>query len=84
MKSNIIKILVLALLIVSCQTQKPLEPGHYRINGTVNGLENGELYTMAFPNGVDTIKVENGKFQIENELKETIGNIYLVDRKSVV
>ena len=76
--NNIITILLIAFLIVGCKTEKPLELGHYRINGTVNGLDNGEVYLMSFPNAVDTIKIENGKFQIEKELKESIGNIYLV------
>lgn len=68
--------MLFALVIAGC-IEKPLEEGKYRINGTITGLENGEIYLSLFPK-VDTIKVENGKFKIERELKEVVGRIYLL------
>ncbi|WP_111709915.1 TlpA disulfide reductase family protein [Lutibacter citreus] len=75
--SNLFKLVVIVLFIVSCN-EKPLEAGKYRINGTVTGLDNGELYVSNYPDPVDTITVENGKFTIENILKENIGQISLM------
>ncbi|MDY7396945.1 DUF4369 domain-containing protein [Aureibaculum sp. 2210JD6-5] len=76
---KIIKILpIAALLFLNCeQKEKPLEANHYRINGSVTGLENGEIYLSKYPD-MDTIKVENGRFTIENKLEEPVEQIALL------
>lgn len=74
---NIVNILVIALLIVSCKQEKPLAPNHYRLTGTVNGLENGKLLLVNYPN-TDTIYVENGNFTIENKLDQEVKRVALL------
>ncbi|HEX9827465.1 MAG TPA: TlpA disulfide reductase family protein [Flavobacteriaceae bacterium] len=77
MKNILISILAL-LVMVNCQNnEKPLELGKYRINGTVTGLENGQIYISKY-SSLDTIKVTNGKFKIEEEIKEPVAGIYLI------
>ncbi|WP_298367465.1 TlpA disulfide reductase family protein [uncultured Lutibacter sp.] len=75
--SYFFKLIAIVLFVVSCN-EKPLEPGKYRINGTVIGLDNGEFYLSNYPNPVDTIKIKNGKFQIEKELKDIVNQISLL------
>ena len=75
--SNFFKLIAIVLFVVSCN-DKPLDPGKYRINGTVIGLDNGEFYLSNYPNPVDTIKIKNGKFQIEKELKDIVNQISLL------
>ncbi|MDO5979684.1 TlpA disulfide reductase family protein [Flavivirga spongiicola] len=82
--TNIIKLFIITLIISSCgEKQKPLEEGMYRINGTVNGLENGDIYLTNFPNPTDTIKVVKGKFTLEKELKEVVGKVNLTKDASI-
>ncbi len=73
---NIFKLLVITLIVFSCG-EAPLQEGKYRINATVTGLDHGEIYMFNYPK-VDTIKVVDGKFQIENKLEGAIGQISLV------
>ncbi|MDD7888014.1 TlpA disulfide reductase family protein [Flavivirga sp. 57AJ16] len=74
---KIIIITLVSLFIISCKTEKPLEDGKCRIKGTITGLTNGEIYVFINSPKVDTIKVVNGKFQFENEIKESVSRIYL-------
>lgn len=70
---NLLKIIIVTLVILSCNERK-LKPGKYRINGTVLGLENGDIYMSTYPI-FDTIKVKNGKFQIEKEIKGLVEEV---------
>ena len=83
--SNLIKLFSITLIIASCadEQQKPLEKGMYRINGMVNGLDNGEIYLTNYSNTIDTIKVENGEFTIEKELEDIVGKINLTKDANV-
>ncbi|MEC3907101.1 TlpA disulfide reductase family protein [Tamlana sp. 2201CG12-4] len=73
---QVFKLFLITITIFSCN-EASLEPGKYRINGSVAGVENGEIYVLKFPDPVDTIKVNNGRFIIENDLKEIVGTIYI-------
>ncbi|WP_299549208.1 TlpA disulfide reductase family protein [Seonamhaeicola sp.] len=73
----ILKILAITLLVAGCKTEKTLEPNHYRIKGTVNGLDQGEIYLLSFPNSIDTIPIKNGTFTIEKALENIVGSVYL-------
>lgn len=70
---NVLKIIIVAVMIVSCSDKK-LESGKYRINGTVLGLDKGEIYIDDYSN-IDTVKVKGGKFEIEGEIKGLIKEI---------
>lgn len=76
MKQFYIYLLLLSFIpLISCG-EKPLEPGKYRIVGKVTGLENGELYMISdFDKPADVITVKNGRFSIENGLKEPATSI---------
>lgn len=72
-----IKLCIVVLFFSSCG-ETPLEKGMYRINGTVAGLDSGEIYMMNYPNPIDTLKVENGAFTIEKELNDVVRRINIV------
>ena len=74
MKQILIGVLLLSFMACS---QKPLEKGKYRINGEVVGMGNGEIYLSKYP-AIDTIKVTNGKFLIEDKLDGIVGQIGLI------
>ena len=67
-KASILVLVLLAFMLVNC-SEKPLEEGKYRINGTVNGLNNGEIYMYNVNREIDTIKIKNGTFHLENKLE---------------
>ena len=70
---RLLKFFILIVCIASC-SEKPLEEGKYRINGTVTGLDHGEIYLQNYPSA-DTIKVKDGKFTIERSLQEVVARI---------
>ncbi|UNY98573.1 AhpC/TSA family protein [Zhouia spongiae] len=59
------------LLLIGCKTEHPLKPDTYRINGTVTGLSDGEIY-LPGESGIDTIMIRDGSFIIEKEIKEPV------------
>ncbi|AXP82174.1 Thiol-disulfide oxidoreductase ResA [Mariniflexile rhizosphaerae] len=73
---KIITLVAVCIAVLACKQEKPLEDGNYRINGTVTGLENGEVYLINYPD-VDTVIVKNGKFTIENNIKEKVQALYM-------
>lgn len=73
---KIITLVAVCITVLACKQEKPLEDGNYRINGTVTGLENGEVYLINYPD-VDTVIVKNGKFTIENNIKEKVQALYM-------
>ncbi|HYQ57002.1 MAG TPA: TlpA disulfide reductase family protein [Draconibacterium sp.] len=74
MKQIILGILVLAFAACS---QKPLEEGKYRISGEVVGMEEGNIY-MYGVQGIDTINVVKGKFQVEDEIEGPVKSLYIL------
>lgn len=65
------KVLIIALLIVSCgETVKPLEANKFRLNGTVTNMDNGNLILITFDGtrNIDTLKVSNGTFTYEGDI----------------
>ncbi len=70
---NVLTIIIVTMMIVSCK-EKTLESGKYRIIGTVLGLDNGDVYMEMYP-GIDTIKIKNGKFEIEKGIKGVVKEI---------
>lgn len=75
MNKIILSAFVVALM--AC-THKPLEADRYRILGEVEGLEDGNIYLAKSPSVMDTIPVKNGKFQLEEALDESVGQIFLI------
>ncbi|MBD0825449.1 TlpA disulfide reductase family protein [Aestuariibaculum marinum] len=68
-------IVAVCLTVLACKQEKPLADGRYRINGTITGLENGEIYLINQP--IDTIQVEDGAFVIEHDIKDSVKLIHL-------
>lgn len=68
---KIILLLSATVFLISCSKDK------YTISGTVKGIENGKTVIMEAQNlngmglvGVDTVKIENGKFEIKGKAIE--------------
>ena len=49
-----------------------------RINATVSGIDNGEIYSFNANRKIDTIKIVKGAFQIENNLEGVVNNFGLI------
>lgn len=75
MRQILMSTLIIALAACSSNT---LEEGRYRISGEVAGMKDGEIYMIDKYPAVDTIKVVNGKFRIEKELNEPVGELYFL------
>lgn len=75
MRQILISTLIIALAACSSNT---LEEGRYRISGEVAGMKDGEIYMIDKYPAVDTIKVVKGKFRIEKELNEPVGELYFL------
>ena len=71
-----INIIVIALLIVSCKQEKPLAEGAMRLSGSVKGMKQGILL-LKDNSSTDTIRVFNGKFEIEKPLQSAIQRFYI-------
>ena len=82
---KIIKMLIVAILIVSCGTNiEPLKEGTYSIKGTVSNMENGMLflaYSQNNPHLVDTLFVTNGTFNYEGNIDSSVQVILITKDK---
>lgn len=65
------------LLIIGCQ--EALDQNEFIITGSISGIENGEFYAYG-EEGFDTIRVENGKFEYQGELKEVSQRFFTLDQ----
>ncbi|WP_427874359.1 DUF4369 domain-containing protein [Flavobacterium sp. MMS24-S5] len=71
---KILFVLTASAAIISCSKVKD---GEYLITGTATGIENGKTIILQgadpatrMPVSLDTVKVENGKFEIKGKVTE--------------
>src|SRR5690625_2842734 len=74
---NVIFVLIVLILFSCKKKEEPLPDNHYRIQGKVTGMDNGEIYLSNYPD-IDTVVVKEGKFKIENEIKKPVSQIAIV------
>lgn len=72
-------LIAIVLLIVSCeQKEKPLAEGKYRLNGTVTGMDQGNLFLITYDEArnikTDTLKIANGAFTFEGDINSALLN----------
>ncbi|MEP3837713.1 MAG: TlpA disulfide reductase family protein [Algibacter sp.] len=83
---KLIKILIAALLVFSCETKiEPLKDGTYNIKGMVSNMENGTLFLASPKNNtylVDTIFVTNGTFNYEGTIDRSVQVILISKNKN--